>query len=110
MLLSIGRSAGRELRQSASNQRVMLVVTPFCSPSCAYPAPAYLARYLREQGVTVQQADLNLALMLKMFSRAGFTRIFDAAERAAPSPSENGARHHRAARTLSSTIETVIRF
>ncbi len=75
MLLSIGRTTARELRQSASTRRVMLVVTPFCSPSYAYPAPAYLARYLRGQGVTVHQADLNLALMLKLFSRAAVLPI-----------------------------------
>jgi radical SAM superfamily enzyme YgiQ (UPF0313 family) len=108
MLVSIGRTKERE-EPRASNKRVLLVVTPFCSPSYAYPAPAYLARYLREHGVTVQQADLNLALMLKMFSRAGLTRIFDAAERSTTLTETARSIISQRERYLS-TIETVIRF
>lgn len=108
MLVSIGRTKERE-EPRASNKRVLLVVTPFCSPSYAYPAPAYLARYLREHGVTVQQADLNLALMLKMFSRAGLTRIFDAAERSTTLTETARSIISQRDRYLS-TIETVIRF
>ena len=61
-------------------KRTLLVVTPFCSPNFAYPAPAYLARYLRKNGCEVAQADLSLETLLALFSRGGLERVFAAAE------------------------------
>src|SRR5690242_11630625 len=62
------------------SKRTLLVVTPFCSPNFAYPAPAYLARYLRKSGREVAQADLSLETLLWLFSRAGLERVFESAE------------------------------
>jgi hypothetical protein len=61
-------------------KRTLLTVTPFCSPNFAYPAPAYLARYIRRSGRDIAQADLSLETLLGLFSRRGLARVFGAAE------------------------------
>ena len=61
-------------------KRTLLCVTPFCSPNFAYPAPAYLARYVRRSGRDTAQADLSLETLLGLFSKRGLTRVFAAAE------------------------------
>ncbi len=58
----------------------LLVVTPFSSPNYAYPAAPYLARYLKRQGRGVDQADLSLETLLRLFCRQGLERLFKAAE------------------------------
>jgi len=62
------------------SKRTLLTVTPFCSPNFAYPAPAYLARYIRRSGRDTAQADLSLETLLGLFSRRGLTRVLTAAE------------------------------
>src|SRR3954470_17130238 len=93
MLIRIGKRTGpTERGPRAFTKRVLLFVTPFGSPNYAYPAPAYLTRFLRRQGVEVAQADLSLELTLKIFSRSGLERIFAEIDRAPKSLSDNSRR------------------
>ena len=91
-------------------KRALLIVPPFCSPNYTYPAPAYLARLLKNRGHQVAQADLNLELMLKIFSRAGLQRIFAAVEEKAHNLSVEGQRIFQMRSRYLSTIDPVIRF
>jgi radical SAM superfamily enzyme YgiQ (UPF0313 family) len=60
--------------------RVLLVTPPMTQLNTPYPATPYLLGFLRKHapGVTATQADLALALFLRLYSRAGLERIFAA--------------------------------
>lgn len=111
MLTRIGKRTGPTERvPQAFTKRVLLLVTPFCSPNYTYPAPAYLTRYLRRRGIEVAQADLSLELMLKIFSRAGLTRIFAEVDRSQKALSADARRIVGMRERYLSTVDTVIRY
>lgn len=111
MLVRIGKRTGpTERAPQRFTKRVLLLVTPFASPSYAYPAPGYLARYLRQQGIDVMQADLNLELMLKIFSRSGLERIFAEAECTVMPLSEEARGVLAQRERYLATIDSVMRF
>jgi hypothetical protein len=89
-------------------KRTLLIVPPFCSPNYTYPAPAYLARLLKRRGYPVAQADLNLELLLRLFSKAGLARVFAAATPRAPSLSPESRRVLALRDRYLATIEPVI--
>ncbi len=97
-------------RREPDKKRTLLIVPPFCSPNYTYPAPAYLSRLLKRRGQPVAQADLNLELLLRLFSRPGLSRIFAAAAPRAPALSAESRRVLALADRYLSTIEPVIRF
>lgn len=90
--------------------RTLLVVTPFCSPNFAYPAPAYIARYLRRNGREVAQADLSLETLLGLFSRGGLERVFAAAEALKDHLPPPARRMIELRHRYTSTVESVIRY
>src|SRR5260221_14479846 len=111
MLLRLGARTGpTERAPQPFTKRVLLLVTPFCSPNYTYPAPAYLTRYLRRQGVEVAQADLSLELMLKIFSRTGLERVFAEVYRSKKTLSDHGQRMMGLRERYLSTVDTVIRY
>lgn len=66
--------------------KVLLVTPPMVQINTPYPATPVLTGFLREQGVDAVQADLSLAVALKLFSREGVLKAAEAgAKRAAPS-------------------------
>src|SRR6266852_2750156 len=91
-------------------KRTLLVVTPFCSPNFAYPAPAYLARYLRKNGREVAQADLSLETLLGLFSRQGLARVFKAAEASLEQLPPPARRMVELKARYLSTVDTVIQY
>jgi hypothetical protein len=91
-------------------KRTLLVVTPFCTPNFAYPAPAYLARYLRRSGREVAQADLSLETLLGLFCRGGLERLFAAAEPVLWRLPPAAQRMVELKPRYLSTVDTVIRY
>lgn len=59
---------------------IALVLPPLTQLNAPYPGPAYLARALRDAGVPHTQRDLGIEWILRLYSRAGLTEIFDALE------------------------------
>ncbi len=57
--------------------QVTLVLPPLTQLNTPYPSIAYLARFLRDRGVAVQQRDLGLELALRLFSADGLAAVFD---------------------------------
>ncbi|MBL9006439.1 MAG: hypothetical protein JNJ46_19445, partial [Myxococcales bacterium] len=111
------KGAGREPSPKAARDiSTLLIVPPFCSPNYTYPAAAYLTRFLKRRGYRVRQADLNIELMLKIFSRRGLTRIFAAAEEVRSRRPQGEAISEHSQRVLSlqaryvSLVDEVIRF
>jgi radical SAM superfamily enzyme YgiQ (UPF0313 family) len=90
--------------------RLLLITPPLTQLNTPYPATAYLTGFLQEQGYSVSQADLGLETVLRLFSRPGLSRLFEA------------IRDHPRARLLpvrmaialseayAETIEPVVRF
>jgi len=71
--------------------RVALVLPPLTQVNTPYPAPAYLARFLRDRGVPVTVWDLGLELVLDLMSRPGLDRVFDAVQELAEGRMPPGA-------------------
>lgn len=55
--------------------KVLLVLPPLTQFNTPYPSTAYLTSYLEKAGYQVDQVDLGLELILKIFSREGIRRI-----------------------------------
>jgi hypothetical protein len=60
--------------------RVLSVIPPMTQLNTPYPSTAYLTGFLRSRGVPAVQEDLALALMLRLFSRAGLTQLREAVQ------------------------------
>lgn len=55
--------------------KVLALIPPMTQLNTPYPSTAYLTGFLRGRGVNAVQADLALALVLKLFSREGLGQI-----------------------------------
>ncbi len=64
--------------------RVLLITPPLVQCNTPYPAMPMLAAWLRRRGHTAVQADLSLALILRVFSRRGWEAILAALDRRHP--------------------------
>ena len=61
--------------------KVLSLIPPMTQLNTPYPSTAYLTGFLRSRGVDAVQADLALALVLRLMSRDGLTRLREAALR-----------------------------
>ncbi len=59
---------------------ILLLTPPMTQLNTPYPATAYLTRFLRQQGYTVEQRDLAIELLLALLSRTGMDNIFAVVE------------------------------
>lgn len=57
--------------------KTLLVSPPFSQLNTPYPAISYLTGYLRDKNYDVDQTDLGIVVINKIFSKSGLTRIFD---------------------------------
>jgi radical SAM superfamily enzyme YgiQ (UPF0313 family) len=93
-----------------SSLRILLITPPLTQLNTPYPATAYIKGFLGARGYAVTQADLGLELVLKLFSKPGLTRVFDAIAAGSFSLSDNARRMLRLRQSYLSTIEPVVRF
>jgi len=56
---------------------VLLLIPPLTQLNTPYPSTAYLTGFLRAQGVSCEQADLGIEMVLRLFCRTGLTQVFD---------------------------------
>ncbi|SDX79370.1 Radical SAM superfamily enzyme YgiQ, UPF0313 family [Hymenobacter psychrophilus] len=89
---------------------VLLITPPLTQLNTPYPATAYIKGFLGGRGYAVTQADLGLELVLKLFSRAGLTRVFAEIEAGDFRLSDNVRRMMRLKNSYLSTVEPVVRF
>jgi tRNA A37 methylthiotransferase MiaB len=57
---------------------VLLLIPPLTQLNTPYPSTAYLTGFLRSRGITCEQADLGIEMVLRLFTRSGLTRAFKA--------------------------------
>jgi hypothetical protein len=55
--------------------KILLINPPLTQPMGPYPAICYLAGFLRTAGRPVALADTSLAVLLRVFSRAGLRDV-----------------------------------
>ncbi|MDP2261668.1 MAG: B12-binding domain-containing radical SAM protein [Hydrogenophaga sp.] len=55
--------------------RVLSLIPPMTQLNTPYPSTAYLTGFLRSRGITAAQADLALALVLKLFTPGGLQQV-----------------------------------
>lgn len=88
--------------------KLLLITPPFVQPNTPYPATAYLKGYLTRCGIEVEQVDLSVELLSKIFSEKFITQLFE------QSPSEfddpNIEHIYAIRRRYVSTVEMVMRF
>lgn len=89
---------------------VLLITPPLTQLNTPYPATAYIKGFLGGRGYAVTQADLGLELVLKLFSRAGLTRVFAEIEAGDFKLTDNVRRMIRLKNSYLSTVEPVVRF
>ena len=56
---------------------ILLLTPPFVQPNCPYPATAYLTGYLRRKGYGVEQADISIETLGRVFSRSFVADLFE---------------------------------
>ncbi|NVO33170.1 radical SAM protein [Hymenobacter sp. P5342] len=93
-----------------TSPKVLLITPPLTQLNTPYPATAYIKGFLGGRGYAVTQADLGLELVLKLFSRAGLTRVFAEIEAGDFALSDNVRRMMRLKNSYLSTVEPVVRF
>jgi hypothetical protein len=62
----------------AAPHRVLSLIAPMTQLNTPYPSTAYITGFLRSRGVHAVQADLALALILKLLSPTGLQQVRDA--------------------------------
>ncbi|QQV04091.1 MULTISPECIES: B12-binding domain-containing radical SAM protein [Chryseobacterium] len=55
---------------------IFLITPPFTQLNTPYPATAYIKGFLNTKGISSFQIDLGIEVILKLFSKDGFQRIF----------------------------------
>jgi len=95
---------------SSSSPRLLLITPPLTQLNTPYPATAYIKGFLVGRGYQVRQADLSIGLVLRLFSKAGLTRVFDTIEASGFTLSDNAQRMLRLRRRYEATVDPTIRF
>ena len=86
---------------------ILLLTPPFVQPNCPHPATAYLTGYLRRKGYTVEQADLSIETLVRVFSRDFVASLFENYD---GEGDENCNRMWALRADYVATIDSVIRF
>ncbi|NBX77403.1 MAG: radical SAM protein, partial [Proteobacteria bacterium] len=61
--------------------KALLATPPMTQINTPYPATAYLTGFLKQENFEVSQRDVGLELFLKLFSKAGLSRVRDELEK-----------------------------
>jgi len=93
-----------------ASPRLLLLTPPLTQLNTPYPATAYIKGFLVGRGYEVRQADLSIALVLRLFSKEGLARVFDEIEAGGYDLSDNAQRMVRLRRRYEATVGPAIRF
>ncbi len=89
---------------------ILFLTPPFTQLNTPYPATAYLKGFFNTLNVSTQQIDLGLDVTLRIFSKSGYTSIFEILDTHEIDLSENANRIYTLATSYQSTIDAVISF
>src|ERR1700729_2808454 len=68
-------TARHDILQDMSEVRILSIIPPMTQLNTPYPSTAYLTGFLRSRGFKAEQADLSIALALKLLSVQGVEAI-----------------------------------
>lgn len=57
--------------------KVLLVTPPFSQLNTPYPATPYLTSFLQEKGFDIEQRDIGIQVINKLYSKEGLERVFN---------------------------------
>ena len=89
---------------------ILFITPPFTQLNTPYPATAYLKGFFNTKNIPTEQIDLGLDVTLRLFSKEGFTSIFDIIAHHAIELSENGLRINALSQTYIHTVDAVVAF
>ena len=90
--------------------KLLLITPPFTQLNTLYPATAFLKGFLNTQGITSNQVDLSLEVILELFSQTGLLKLFREAEKSSIKPSLSSKRMIDLQDNYIYTINPVISF
>jgi len=80
--------------------RILSIIPPMTQLNTPYPSTAYLTGFLRSRGLRAEQADLSLAVALRLLSADGLSAICERLSALTPE------RHTPCTRSFASQHET----
>ena len=89
---------------------LLLVIPPLTQLNTPYPSTAYLTGFLRSHGYHVQQADVGIEMVLRLFSRDGLKSVFEQLKLYSPNLPGEALQMLSVERAYVDTIEPVIKF
>ncbi len=92
------------------NNKILLITPPFTQLNTPYPATAYLKGFLDHKGISSEQVDLGLDVILSIFSKSGLSKIFEESTNNKSNFTDNSKRIYSLRKTYISTIHDVILF
>jgi len=90
--------------------RVLLITPPLLQCNTPYAATPLLTACLRREGIDARQADASLALLLRVFSRAGLGLVRAALEARGPGAGAEARHFLEHAEQYLAAVEPVVRF
>jgi len=90
-------------------KEILLITPPFTQLNTPYPATAYIKGFLNTKQISSYQIDLGIEVILELFSKEGFQRIF-AKNKFENLSSENSQRIYTLRQEYIKTIDQVILF
>lgn len=89
---------------------ILFITPPFTQLNTPYPATAYLKGFFNTRNIHTEQVDLGIDVTLRLFSRAGFTDIFQLIEAYDFELSKNASRIVSLQNEYIKTIDDAIQF
>ena len=89
---------------------LLLITPPFTQLNTPYPATAYIKGFLNTKDVSSFQSDLGIEVILSLFNKNTFQRLFDMAFEANAIVSENCQRIYALRQDYLKTLDAVILF
>ena len=89
---------------------MLLITPPFTQLNTPYPATAYLKGFLKTKDIEAFQMDLGIEVILELFSKKTFTKLFDIAFETDSIISENCERIYALKEHYLQPLDEVIRF
>ena len=89
---------------------ILLITPPFTQLNTPYPATAYLKGFLNTKNISSFQIDLGIEVIIELFSKEQFTKVFAHAEQKNTILTENSKRIFALKESYLNTLDAVIAF
>jgi len=91
-------------------KEVLLITPPFTQLNTPYPATAYLKGFLNTKGISSEQMDLGIEVILELFTAKRLSEVFELANKNKTIQSENAQRIFALRNEYLQTIQATLEF